>query len=279
MLNVRDFRCGYGSRIVVDRASIDLAPGDILSLLGPNGVGKTTLFRSLLNLLPALGGEILLDGENVARWTSRDRARAIAYVPQEHAPPFPYRVEDVVLMGATSRLGAFSMPSAKDRERAAETLDALGIGCLRERVYTEISGGERQMTLIARALMQNPRIMVLDEPTSSLDFANQVRVLALVRDFASSGVAVIMTSHSPAHVFLCSSKVTLMGKDGWIATGTVDEILTEENLRRVYGIPVKIADIALDDGTSVRTCVPLMPPEGGPARARAPVGPVAAISA
>lgn len=259
MLNVRDLRCGYGARVVVDRASIDLGPGEILCLLGPNGVGKTTLFRSILNLLPAIGGEILIDGENIADWTSCRRARAVAYVPQEHAPPFPFRVEDVVLMGVTSRLGMFSMPSPKDRERAAETLETLGIGYLRDRIYTEISGGERQMTLIARALVQNPRIMVLDEPTSSLDFANQVRVLALVKKLAASGVAVIMTSHSPAHVFLCSTKVTLMGKDGWLLTGTIDETLTEENLFRVYGVPVRIADVELGDGTSVRTCVPLMP--------------------
>lgn len=258
MLDVKELSCGYGRKVVVNRFSLSLGDSEILCLLGANGVGKTTLFRTILGLQPSLGGEILLDGEDMSGWTSCRRARSIAYVPQAHVPPFPFRAEDVVVMGSASRLRAFEAPSVKDRDSARAVLDSLGIAHLADRVYTEISGGERQLVLVARALVQKPRILVLDEPTSSLDFANQTLVLERIKDLARTGMGIIMTTHSPAHAFLCSTKVTLMGKNGWMANGVSDDVLNEENLMSAFGIPVHIVDITLGNGTRVRTCVPLL---------------------
>jgi len=261
MLSIRELSCGYGLKTVVDRISLTLAPGEILCLLGPNGVGKTTLFKTILHLQPSLGGQILVDGEDIKSWPSQRRAQTIAYVPQAHTPPFPFTVTDVVTMGCTARLGMFSAPSAKDRQSAADTLEMLGIGHLSARIYTEISGGERQMVLIARALVQRPRILVLDEPTSNLDFGNQIKVLKKINQLAAQGMAIIMTTHFPNHVFLCSTSVALMGRDGRILAGSLDEVVTESRLESAYGVKVKLVDILLDDGQTVRTCVPLMATE------------------
>jgi len=256
MLSVRDLRCGYGPRVVVDGVSLDLAAGEILSLLGPNGVGKTTLFKVLLNLHPALSGTICVDGEDVRGWSSRRRAQVLAYVPQSHTPPFPFSVLDVVTMGRTAHLGPFESPSARDRDRAVEVLETLAIGGLKDRIYTELSGGERQMVLIARALVQEPQILVLDEPTSNLDFGNQVRVLALIRQLADQGLAILMTTHFPDHVYLCSSSVALLGRGGQVHTGSVAEVMTEEHLEQAYGVPVQLVELPLGPDRTLKTCVP-----------------------
>jgi iron complex transport system ATP-binding protein len=259
MLSVRDLRCGYGGRVVLDRVSLDLGAGEVLAILGPNGIGKTTLFKALLHLHPALSGSIKVDGEEIGDMSSRRRARILAYVPQAHAPPFPFAAIDVVTMGRTARLGTFSSPSAGDIGIAEGALDALGIAALRDRIYTELSGGERQLVLIARALAQQPRILVLDEPTSNLDFGNQVRVLSQVRRLAAQGLGVIMTTHFPDHVYLCSSSVALLGRDGIIHAGPVDEVMTEKRLEAAYAVPVRLATLSLGEGQAYRTCVPLMP--------------------
>jgi iron complex transport system ATP-binding protein len=258
MLSIDRLSCGYGKTVVVKEFSMQLNEGEILSLLGPNGVGKTTLFKTLLNLLPALGGEIWLNGQSVSRLSSRSRAKLIAYVPQAHSPPFPFLVEDVVVMGVTAQLGFFGQPAKSDTGKAIEILETLGLERLIGRAYTEISGGERQRIMIARALMQNPKILVLDEPTSNLDFANQVLVLDRINKLALSGMSVIMTTHAPSQVFLCSTKVAIMGRNGWTVSGGVKEVVTERNLKKAFGTAVRIADVALADGSTVRTCIPLL---------------------
>lgn len=257
-LEVKDAVCGYGSKKVVEGISLDVQSGEILCLLGPNGVGKTTFFKSILGFLKLLGGEILLDGENIKKLSKKRIARIIGYVPQAHTPPFPFSVLDVVIMGRTAHLGMFSSPSEEDREVAEQALETLGIFYLKDRIYTEISGGERQMVLIARALTQQPEVLIMDEPTSNLDFGNQVRVLDQINKLSKKGLGVIMTSHFPNHVFLCSTKVALMQHNNVFTVGSVDEVVTEENLRSAYGIDVRITTTADEKGNSIKACVPLL---------------------
>lgn len=258
ILEVKNAVCGYGTKKVVENISLSVETGEILCLLGPNGVGKTTFFKSILGLLNLLGGEILIDGENVLKLPKKEIAKLIGYVPQAHTPPFPFSVLDVVVMGRTAHMGMFASPSLKDIKIAEEALETLGISFLKDRIYTEISGGERQMVLIARALTQQPKILIMDEPTSNLDFGNQIRVLEQINNLSKKGMGIIMTSHFPNHVFLCSTKVALMQRDNVFAVGSVEDVVTEENLKSAYGIRVKIACTKDSKGNIIKACVPLL---------------------
>lgn len=257
-LKVENIKCGYGKKTVVEDISLNVKSGEILCLLGPNGVGKTTLFKSILGLLNIKGGKIFIDDENIDKLSSKELAKVIAYVPQAHTPPFPYSVLDVVVMGRTAHLGIFSSPKEEDYVMAEKIIDGLSISYLKDKIYTEISGGERQMVLIARALAQNPKILIMDEPTSNLDFGNQIRVLQSIKELSLKGIAVIMTSHFPDHAFLCCSKVALMRRNNKFNIGSVEEIITEDNLKSAYGIEVKITKTICENGNEIKSCVPLL---------------------
>ncbi|GJE61631.1 putative ABC transporter ATP-binding protein [Methylobacterium trifolii] len=256
MLAVEDLAFGYGTRRVGTGVSFTLAAGETLCLLGPNGGGKTTLFKTLLGLLPAQGGRVRLDGADVARMPRAALARAIAYVPQAHAAFFPFRVREVVLMGRASRLPAFASPGPADHAAASAALDALDIGHLAERVYTEISGGERQLALIARALAGEPRVLVMDEPTASLDFGNQARVLGQIRRLGARGIAVILSTHDPGHAFLCADRVALLHGGRLLALGPPALTITPESLRTLYGVAVAVVPLP---GEGRAVCSPVLP--------------------
>ncbi len=182
----------------------------------------------------------------------------MGYVPQGHEPPFPYTVPDVVVMGRAAHLKSFEAPGIKEYRIADKVLEALGVSDLREKIYTQISGGERQMVLIARALAQNPKLLVMDEPTANLDFGNQIHVLECIKGLSGSGLGVLMTTHNPDHAFLCCDRVILLTKGKEILEGTVEEIVTEENLHRAYGVDVKITETATPAGGVIKTCVPIL---------------------
>lgn len=256
-LEIKNLACGYGSKRVIEGFSATIESGMIYCLLGPNGVGKTTLFKTVLGLLPRLDGEILLDERDIARYSTGELARAMAYVPQAHVPPFAFSVQDVVVMGEVANRGLFCAPCADDYAHAQQILGELGISSLADRVYTELSGGERQMVLIARALAQRPRFLMMDEPTASLDFGNQAQVLSAVRRLASQGLGIVMTTHAPEQVAQCGAVGTLVLRDGTFAYGDASVLLTAENLRRAYGIDVMVADVPYD-GRSLRVCQPLI---------------------
>jgi iron complex transport system ATP-binding protein len=252
-LSVTGLAFGYPNFPVGRDVSFTLDPGDVLCLLGPNGCGKTTLFKTVMGLIRRQGGEVTLDGRDMAQMGAHDIARAIAYVPQAHAPVFPYTVHDMVLMGRTAHRSAFAAPSAADHDEADAALAQLGITHLSGRDYTRLSGGQRQLVLIARALAQGSAFIVLDEPTASLDFGNQLMVLEQVRALAGSHRGIIMSTHDPDHAFACGTRVIAM-KDGRIeATGPVIETLTPATLSAIYGVEV---DVAVLPGGQ-RVCVPV----------------------
>lgn len=256
-LSLESMSCGYHGTPVLSHVSFTVEEGEVLCILGPNGVGKTTLFKSMLGLLKPLSGRVLVDGDDISSWSPRRRARYIGYIPQSHTPPFPYSVLQVVIMGRISRLGRFSSPGPEEYDRGRDVLASLGIEHLAERIYTEISGGERQMVLIARALAQDPRILLMDEPTANLDYGNQARVLWQINRLARKGMIVVMTTHSPDHAFLCPSRVVLIERESGITFGAADEIVTRENLERTYGIGVRILS-GIEDDTVIKSCVPLI---------------------
>lgn len=250
----------YGSQPIFRQLNLELGEGQILCLLGPNGCGKTTLLRCVSGLTPLQEGRVLVDGRDMALLGEVERARIMGFVFQEHNVLFPYTVLDVVRMGRAPHLGLFAVPSKRDTQVADEAIEIVGIAALRLKRYTEISGGERQLVLIARALAQEPTILLLDEPTSHLDFGNQTLILETIRRLTQQrGLAVLMATHVPDHALFIASQVALMKAGGFLASGTPHEVVTEENLRALYGIDVRIVAVSGADGTAtVHSAVPLL---------------------
>jgi iron complex transport system ATP-binding protein len=251
-LEAVDLSIGYPGRLVGSGISLGLNPGEVLCLLGPNGAGKTTLFRTLLGLQRPLGGEVTIDRTPLRRLKPGDIAKRMAYVPQAHVTEFSYSVLDVVLMGRTARLRAFASPTAADEAIARDKLDGLGIVDLAGADYTRISGGQRQLVLIARALAQEAPILVMDEPTASLDFGNQTMVLARIRDLAAEGYGVVLSTHDPDHALLVANRVAIMAEGGLRAVGPAAEVVTGPMLSGVYGTVVRVEETP----SGRRVCVP-----------------------
>jgi len=242
LLEVRDLSFGYPHHPVGGGVTLRIEPGEVLALLGPNGAGKTTLFRTILGWLPPFAGAVVVAGEPIASWSRTRLARLLGYVPQAHAGFFAFSVLDVVLMGRTAHLRVFGVPSRRDREIALEALDVLGIAPLAARVYTELSGGERQLVLVARALAQEPRLLVMDEPTASLDFGNQIRVLDEIADLGRRGIAVLMSTHHPDHARRVAGRVALLKGGRIVGEGAPEALLSVEQLARLYDVdPARIA--------------------------------------
>ena len=243
---------GYPGHAVGRGVDLAVGPGEVLCLLGPNGSGKTTLFRTMLGLIPAQAGEVRLDGRGLAGLRRAEIARAIAYVPQAQSTQFAYTVLEMVVMGRTAHLGPFARPGQGDLRAAEDALAALGILSLAQQDYTRISGGQRQLTLIARALAQAAPLLVMDEPTASLDFGNQAVVLREVRRLRARGLGIVLSTHDPDHAFACGTSVALLHRGGLLAAGAPGSVLTPARLAEVYGVPVAVD--RLPDGRIV--CAP-----------------------
>jgi iron complex transport system ATP-binding protein len=243
---------GYRGKAVGRDVDLEVRAGEVLCLLGPNGSGKTTLFKTILGLLLPQAGEVRIGGRPLGTLARDEIARSVAYVPQAHAAHFPFRVAEMVVMGRTAHLGPFASPSREDHAKGRAALDALGIADLAETEYTRISGGQRQLVLVARALAQDAPAIVMDEPTASLDFGNQVVVLSEVRRLAERGLAVLLSTHDPDHAFSIGHRVALLDEGRLVAHGKPDEVLTPERLRAVYGVSVSVE--RLSQGQTV--CAP-----------------------
>ena len=253
-LAVQDLSYGYPGRVVGQRLSFTMSAGEILCVLGRNGEGKSTLFKTILGLLPPRTGEVQVDGEAISAWSPRRRAMTFGYVPQSSGGAFPFTVAELVLMGRTAHRGVFAAPSAADREAADQAIAVLGIEHLAERQWLRVSGGERQLALVARALAQEPRILVLDEPTASLDFGNQVRVLDAIRSLAETrGLTVLLSTHHPEQAFACADRVAVLAGGQLLRIGAPAEVVTAETLAACYSVDVAVLPIA---DNQYRVCVP-----------------------
>jgi iron complex transport system ATP-binding protein len=235
----RDLTIGYPDRTVGRGLDVALSTGEVLALLGPNGGGKTTLLKTLLGLLKPKAGEVRLGGKPLDNYSIRERARVVAYVPQVHISTFAFTVETVVLMGRTAHGSLFSRPTGQDRAVAQAALERFGIAALASRPYTMISGGERQLVLLARALAQEPQFIVLDEPTASLDFGNQGKVMREIRALAKSGHGVLFTTHDPNHALRAADRAYLLREGTRIADGPVGTVLNREQLEALYRATVE----------------------------------------
>ena len=234
------FKYDGSERRVLDEASLSLNKGDVLCVLGPNGAGKTTLLNCMAGLLEPESGDILLDGKNIREMSEKEIAKTVAFVPQLHTPTFDYSCVDFVLMGRAPKTGVFGRPSQEEEDMCRKVLADMGIEHLADKSYMEISGGERQQLLIARAIVQEPEVVLFDEPTAHLDYGNQHRVLEMIKKMAAEGYSVVITTHNPDHALLLGDKAAIVGRDGRIVQGDGKDILTEKLLQEVYGIDLKI---------------------------------------
>lgn len=221
----------------------------VLAILGPNGAGKTTLLRSVLGLLPWTKGRSLLDGRDVRDWAPRDFWRIVGYVPQAKSPAFtPMTIRDMVALGRSPHLGPFGRPGPKDWEIVDRVLEEVGVPDLAHRLTSEVSGGQLQLALIARALATEPALLVLDEPESNLDFRNQRVVLDVIQQLADRGLGCILNTHFPAHALALATKTLLVPKGEPPVFGDTKDLMTEENLSRLFSIPVRIRTLHFDEG-------------------------------
>lgn len=236
---------GYRGRVVGSELSLTVSDHEVLCLLGPNGSGKSTLFKTLLGLIPALSGTVYVKDRALHQWSRADLARQVAYVPQAQAGTFPFTLLEIVLMGRSARLGRFASPSRRDSNIAMQCLEQMGIVHLAQRVYTEISGGERQLALIARALAQEPAVMVMDEPTASLDFGNQIRVLEHIKKMRGLGMGILLCTHQPDHALRVSDRIALL-KHGQIHhQGTAESTATVSRLAWLYDLDEDVVAASL----------------------------------
>jgi len=239
-LSFEGISVAFGGREILREVSLELPRGEILALAGCNGAGKTTLLRIASRVIRPSAGRVRVCGRAVESLSRRALAREIAVVPQDVQVAFPFRAGEIVLMGRSPHLGAFGYESATDVERAQEAMAQVGIEDLADRSILELSGGERQLVLIARALAQDPAVLLLDEPTAHLDLRHRIQVLALVREFADAGRSALVVSHDLSLAARSCDCLALLARGGLLAAGPPGAVLNPENLRVAFGIAADV---------------------------------------
>jgi iron complex transport system ATP-binding protein len=257
-IEVKDLSCGYGAKVLLEGLNLILSRGEILCILGPNGVGKTTFFKTIQGFLKPITGEVYINNTLLSRLSRRELAQLIAYVPQVHGHPFSYSARDMVLMGRTPYLNTLSAPGKRDYAVCREVMEQLGIAHLADRCYSQLSGGEQQMVLIARAMAQEPTFLMMDEPTSNLDYGNQMHLLRQMSTLRDTGLGIMMITHSPDQAFFCADNVALFYRDRRVQAGATATVLTEDSLKEAYGITVDLFRNKNSAGEVVTTCSPVV---------------------
>ncbi len=257
-LLLRDVAVGYDREHPVQKfVNLSVSSGEVCCILGPNGCGKTTLVKTVLGMIPSLDGKITLDGSDMTKWSAQRLSMQVAYVAQKQTQPFPFLVKDVVMLGRLGKTrGLSSQPGRQDYHIVENAMREMGIYHLRNKPYLDISGGELQMVMFARALAQEPQLLIMDEPTAALDYGNAVRVIGKVRELAEAGYGVLMITHNPDHAFMTGANVALFTRHNPMRFGSAYEIITRENIQEAYGINVKLVEFTHDNQEVMRMCAP-----------------------
>ncbi|CRH91854.1 ABC transporter family protein [Chlamydia trachomatis] len=242
-LKVENISFKYKNDDVLKNISFEAKTGNLIAILGKNGVGKSTLFKIILRIIKNYSGLISIDGTNIKDFSQKSLAQSIAYIPQSQDKVLPYTVEEMVLMGTTSILNTFEMPNKKSYLLMEDALSSLNLEHLRDRNFNELSGGERQLVLIARAIAQQAKILVMDEPCSNLDYGNQIKVMEYISNLAKSGYLILFSTHNPEHAQIFADKVLILNDGKSIIYGNTDEVMSEPTLSEIYKIPILIRNI------------------------------------
>jgi iron complex transport system ATP-binding protein len=245
ILSFQDVTFGYQRHKapVLQHVEFSLRPGHVTAILGPNGAGKTTLLYLALGWLPPWEGQIQLEGQPLSHLTRQERGRWLALVPQGEHTPFDYNLFEYVLMGRSPHLPPLGIPAQADYEATWQALEQVGLTELANQPVPQLSSGERQLMLLARALTQNPHLLLLDEPTAHLDLSNKARLIHLLRGLRAQGTTLLMTSHEPEVVLALADDVLLIEGDGLAHFGPLDEVFTAETLSRLYQMPIRLVDV------------------------------------
>ena len=257
MIQLENIQCGYGKKVVLSGINVTIEQGAITCILGRNGSGKTTLFKTILGMLVPLEGSVLLNGKSVSAYSHKELAKVISYVPQAHGTPFSFTVLDVVLMGQYAHIESLlGIPGKKNREVALACIETLGITNLTYKHFSKLSGGEKQMVLIARAMAQQPMFIAMDEPTSNLDLGNQSTVLQLAQLLKKQGYGVIMNTHAPEQALNYADYVILLQDGGVKVAGNPKTIMLPGVISEIYNTNIELVTALTACGKSRIVCIP-----------------------
>ena len=247
MFKVRNLSCGYKDKTILEDVSFTVESGDIVCILGKNGSGKSTLIKTIVGLIEPFTGEMLVDGVDIRSWSWSKKAKVISYIPQTFSSTFQYRGIDIVLMGRTSYIGIYSAPSKEDKKIAEDAMEKLNILHLKNKIYSQMSGGERQLVKIAQALAQQSKIIIMDEPTNNLDFGNQGIMLNYLKKCADMGITIIMATHFPEQALFYGTKALLVDNQRVLEVNNPNKNLTENRLKNLYDVEVKLVEVDVNN--------------------------------